>query len=77
MALTPVSLGKAVLEGTGPCSFEFATLLRKCKLHNEFQDEKLRICRRQPVFSGQALARVKRQRRRRYRRRGIPLRDAD
>lgn len=46
MALTPVSLGKAVLERTGPCSFEFATLLRKCKLHNEFQDEKLRICRR-------------------------------
>lgn len=74
MALTPVSLGKAVLEGTGPCSFEFAALLRKCKLHNEFQDEKLRICRR---FSHQALARVKRQRRRRYRRRGIPLCDAD
>lgn len=55
-------------------SFEFAALLRKCKLHNEFQDEKLRICRR---FSHQALARVKRQRRRRYRRRGIPLCDAD
>lgn len=75
MALTPVSLGEAVLEGTGPCSFEFAALLRKCKLHNEFQDEKLRICRR--FSQAQALARVKRQRRRRYRRRGIPLCDAD